>query len=381
MFNLLVDPYSIYESPRINGINTAKPALATHPRFWKPYKVRDFKPSAIIVGTSRSEVGLSPRHPGWGFQPTYNLGLPAASIYETLRHFQHAQSVNPLKQVVAGMDFFQFNIFTQPKFDFNEERLAVDRNGNSQPALIQDHFAALASLDALQDSIDTLTGQNLNANYSKNGMYEIRIKNTNQKKITHHRKKFRAIEKIIALESLKNFSFYSSEKELSVFDHYRTLLAMAHRNRTDLRILISPVHVRELEVIAVRGLWSTFEEWKRQLVLINEEQARKISKNPFPIWDFSDYNTYTTEKLPPLDDKESEMEWYWDSSHYKKELGDLIQDRIFNHNERDRAIAEDFGVQLSSENIEQHLMKIRQDREVWTKTHPLDVADIEPLKK
>jgi len=77
----------------------------------------------------------------------------------------------------------------------------------------------------------------------------------------------------------------------------------------------------------------------------------------------------------------SSMEWYWESSHYKKELGDRVLDLIFSHVEPGRVVAEDFGVKISSDNIEQHLAKIRRDREHWRTTHPSDVAETEALRK
>ncbi|MFC1932391.1 hypothetical protein ACFLXU_02005 [Chloroflexota bacterium] len=51
------------------------------------------------------------------------------------------------------------------------------------------------------------------------------------------------------------------------------------------------------------------------------------------------------------------MQWYWDSSHYKKELGDLMLDKIFNYHESGRIVPDNFGVLITSDNIERHLEK------------------------
>jgi hypothetical protein len=40
----------------------------------------------------------------------------------------------------------------------------------------------------------------------------------------------------------------------------------------------------------------------------------------------------------------------------------------------------DFGVKLTKENIEFHLTKLRAEKEIWRKTHPQDLAEIEALK-
>jgi len=40
----------------------------------------------------------------------------------------------------------------------------------------------------------------------------------------------------------------------------------------------------------------------------------------------------------------------------------------------------DFGANITKENIEAHLTKLKTEREIWRKTHPKDVAEIEALK-
>src|SRR5262245_2145201 len=78
----------------------------------KPYQVRRIRPAAVALGSSRAEVGLDPRHPGWVDPRVFNFGLPASTSYEVMLAFMHAQAVGaPLRQAVVGLDFFAFNIF------------------------------------------------------------------------------------------------------------------------------------------------------------------------------------------------------------------------------------------------------------------------------
>src|SRR5574340_549039 len=72
------------------------------------------QPQAVIIGTSRAEVGLDPKHPGFGGVPTYNLALAAMGIGEmdlTLRHAVHASP--QLKQAVIALDFLMFNAYRE----------------------------------------------------------------------------------------------------------------------------------------------------------------------------------------------------------------------------------------------------------------------------
>jgi len=61
------------------------------------------------------------------------------------------------------------------------------------------------------------------------------------------------------------------------------------------------------------------------------------------------------EKFPALGDRETQMEGYWETSHYKGDIGNLMMDKIFNFSESDRHVPEDFGVLLTSKNITRHL--------------------------
>ncbi|EAM48351.1 hypothetical protein WH8501_16620 [Crocosphaera watsonii WH 8501] len=68
-----------------------------------------------------------------------------------------------------------------------------------------------------------------------------------------------------------------------------------------------------------------------------------------------------------------------DNSHYTPNIGDFVLNRILSHNVEQ--VPEDFGVLITSENIEQHLAKIRSDREEWAKMRPNEVELVETLKQ
>src|SRR5205814_1076088 len=92
----------------------------------KPYQVRRINPDAIILGSSRAEVGLDPRHPGWAGKNVFNFGLPSATSYEVMLAFLHAQAGGSLKQAVVGLDFFAYNIFFPRNGEYIEARFSGD---------------------------------------------------------------------------------------------------------------------------------------------------------------------------------------------------------------------------------------------------------------
>jgi hypothetical protein len=141
-FVLLVDPYYVFGSPSLPGMNAVRPFYELHVIAAKPYQVQRIKPSAVALGSSRVEVGLNPRHPGWVDRNVFNFGLPSASSYDVMLAFLHAQSVGrPLKQAVVGLDFFAFNIF----FPRNQEEQEARFAGNGSEAFADFLAIELAS--------------------------------------------------------------------------------------------------------------------------------------------------------------------------------------------------------------------------------------------
>ena len=77
---------------------------------------------------------------------------------------------------------------------------------------------------------------------------------------------------------------------------------------------------------------------------------------------------------------ETLMQWYgFDSSHFNREAGDLVLDRVFNVASADSVVPNDFGVLLTSCNIDAHLVNIRAARELYRHNHSADVAEIESM--
>ena len=148
----------------------------------------------------------------------------------------------------------------------------------------------------------------------------------------------------------------------------------------DLKIIINPVHARQVETISQSGLWEKFEDWKYQLVRINEKEARLSTKQAFQIWDFSGFNHYTTEHVPVLGDRTSRMSWYWESSHFTKELGDKVLDQVLLNN-FDKKESNRFGILINSKNIVFHNKTIRESQKLWRDKNSTDVKEIENLSR
>ena len=155
-FNWWVDPYDIYHPVEYKSNNPVW--MSKQLRLAKAYRVKELKPQGIVIGSSTSQLGIDPDHPGWGknIYPRYNFALPGANIYENFRYFQHSQALNPPKQVLIGLDFVSFNIFSPLSDDFDESHLVVLRNGKSQGSIFYNLALTLFSLSAVKASQEKL---------------------------------------------------------------------------------------------------------------------------------------------------------------------------------------------------------------------------------
>lgn len=369
--NWLADPYAIFGSPRIAGFNAAKPAIETHGRIFKMVGYLDQPIDALILGTSRAQNGLNPKHPAFGDLRAFNFAMAAQPYAETALIFKQVSDRNPLRTAVVGLDFFAANAYLPFTNDFTAENFARDRK-----------WKLLLSFDTLKDSQKTLfqTG--------KPPVAPNAARLNKRKKFDKHA--FLASEQGYMWGGTylpAPFCRFALDAEPGSAQHeppleqLRALIALAHQRKIALALFISPSHARQWETLAALGLWDRWEEWKRRLVEINEQEAARAGRPAFPLWDFSGYNRVTSENLPDADDRNAEMFGYIESSHYKPNIGDWVLDRLFDTTDEQRPAPNDFGVRLSSANIAAHLADVRSARARYRQGHAPDIAEIAALER
>lgn len=378
VLNLAIDPYDVYDTPKISGFNAKKTKFSSHLRFAKAFKIYHIQPTAIALGNSRAEYGITMDHPGWSNSaiPRYNLALSGANIFETRSYFEHAHGISPLRQAILMLDFLQFNANRENKTDFDPSILS--QHGGQ---IINAYHYAL-SITQIKDSLKTILHNNTSHNnyrpYLSSGQRdpEYKIKTISEQ---GQFEAFLNTEKHFINGVYANYTFlYPSGN--STLDRYRAIIKVAQMSDIDLSIAISPSHARQWEALDVAAGWKKFEYWKRELVHINESVALSHGKQPFALWDFSGYHAFTTEPVPPKGDKTTMMKWHWESSHYRKELGDIMLDRIFETNAYGGQNYPDFGVLMTSKNIDAHLQKLRKERAQWQAVNPETIKLIQSLK-
>lgn len=341
--NLVVDPFDIFNMPRVAHFNTHK-SIGVE-RLAKPLQAVARRPDAIVLGTSRCLHGIDPKDiPGGS---AYNLSVPGALAGELEALSRHVVTATTAKRLILCLNFVSFNEARSVREGFYTDILGKYGLLRSLPRTIFSYAALKRSRNTLRDSLrGKLTS------YRTDGFRPF---------VPRAGKKNGSMITPVA-------SFLSPGGAYRDFPGFAAKLALFSPLFRDLRtagvsltVMIPALHAAQLEAINEAGLWSMFENWKRELAALCEATQTAC-------WDFATYSPVTTEALtkPPVN--------FGDTSHFLPSVGRLILRRIFS-----LSGDEDFGVNLTLGTINTHLTAIRADREVYRRLHPNDVQAVHDI--
>lgn len=383
VINYFVDPYGIHGMPTRQGFNEIKPAGPSNGDLIKPYQVQTVKPRTLVLGSSRAEAALDPDSSLWpaSSRPIYNMALPATGVVTALRSLRHVLKTHKPDTVFLGLEFFEFVVDQRtpqpageagPDISDFRKRLLVDDAGapNADYALQQakDRFFSLLSINALSDSIETVARQRM---ADQPHLTPLGFNPMNQfrgfVKVDGHDTIFRQVNTTYLGNYMRSSKriFVAGTTTSPEFEALRQLIRLCNASGIRLVIFIHPYHAHMLEDFRLSGLWEPFESWKREVVkLLDTEDWSHADPRGITLWDFSGYNDVTTERVPTASERGMAMQWYWEAGHYKREAGEIALRRMLELN----PIPGDpvnFGVKLSTTNIETQLNSIRSSRELY----------------
>lgn len=366
VFNFVVDPFGIWHGWRIEGFNKEKPQKRSKERIYKVGAYAREPVPNIILGSSIAEISLYPELlPGGGI----NLATVGQRLGESTRLLEWASRQTRLRHVLYSAEFFISNMCLNELEGLRESDLASPKG-----------YQYLMSVSTLGESVGTLSKQSQSAILKRRNMLSedgIWIWNDgNVEYPAGMRSKFIESEGFYNYFPAPLYCYSFEQAGRSTEQYLRRMFGLAYGEQLDFRLVISPSHARERELILGGGLWEKWEDWKRLLVRINEDEARKSGREPFAIWDFSDYNSITTEDVPPAGDKSTRMRWYWDTIHYRQVVGEMMFNRVYGTAVMGTKPPRDFGKRITSQNIEAWLIAVRRSREIWAQSHPEDVREV-----
>ncbi len=388
-FNLIIDPYGVFnlvQSPRLQNAKVGQGG-----RIAKAEQIRRHPWDTILLGNSRVDAGLDPTNPAFGKTRVYNCGLSGLGFIEQAKIFEAIEQTSHPAAVILCIDFFHFQDNAAISDEFAHSRFDLDRSSIGH--YLESLWGATPTWHAWQ------TWSNYRAHrpadYSDLGLRTKPMAPPGQSGSA-------AFEAYVAhaADTWHRQGAYSGH--VKCLEALSRVLQSAARNNTRLTVVIMPVHALDLEMARCQlGSIAPIEDLKRGLVRTLADFRRQNPTGPIvPLWDFTGYRGYTADPIPPKNDP-GPMRWYWEPSHFRKELGDLLICRILSQPPPStlastalittavKSTAVDaiaptppcppaaisptdpeflrFGVTIDDTNIEAHLAQLRADREVFAK--------------
>lgn len=390
-FNYAVDPYLLFDVRRVHGFNALKPSVDTRERMMKAYQAERVDARTIMLGSSRSDLGIDPASSSWpaSAKPVYNLSLvgsDTATGIKYLRHHIAARSGSAPRTVVVGLDFEAFLYRPGTRTATRgaaaapgevDQRLMVDRNGNPNEQrrmrVLTDQALGLLSLDAIYDSMRTIAG---NRSHRVVDLRPDGRMSDEAMRQTAEVDGFALLFDQKNIETVKRYAapryVLSDANQLPIRDlrAVSELLALAREHRMAVVLAVQPAHVSRLELLDRLGYWSDYERWKRELTAL---VARAGRDQEVALWDFGGYEAEAQERVPQQGTR-ARMRWFWDPVHYSTALGEKMVARMF-----DPQSSSQYGVRLTPANIEEHLARVRVDRNAFRAAMPDETARLARL--
>lgn len=379
--NWLINPFLMFRSPVIDGINTFATECYYKQLVFKPYLLNNIQPRSLIIGASHGGIAFNPDHLP---QPAYNLAIGGASSYINWRLLEESVAGNArLEHVLLEAPFFAFNSDdpnNMPERDMQfERRLRHASQGISSIDIagqyMNDTLSSLLSWESMRASLRMIQKQESIARKTRGSF----IGNRNGQWIQqappgmstwtlfeNSWRKFLYDEWFPA--PLRRFTFDQQGEPLRYF---RQSLALLYQRDIKTQVVIAPLHGSLLLALEESGLWPTLTEWKTALVRINEEEAARHGKTPFILVDYATINTYTVAVLPAAHDSKERVLWFNDAAHASPVLGELVLQELQGSVKT--------GMALSSDNIESHLAQSTQALADYRLQHPEFLSVIQLL--
>jgi hypothetical protein len=369
-FNLVIDPYDVSRILDLPRLNAMKPAELGRARLRKPFDLWRRSYDGVALGASQVEQGIDPEHPGLSARglALYNAGISEERPFEQALLLRHAAETTHVRFAIIALDFLRYvGGGGKPEF--------MPANWTRSRAVI-DYLKSLVSATAVRDSIATIgaswdgtpTLQHLPDGLLNIEQYFSAVGQPD------YRSQFNSVDAAYLNGAYKPMLDRRLEFERVGFDHsaLAEMLRTTTRFHLQLHVFIPPSHARQAEVVRFLGLEPLFRQWLRELACV--VASTDSGRTSVRLWDFSGYNSVTTEPIPPFGSKDR-MQYV----HFSRRTGRAIVDTVLGFPPSELAKDQTFGVQVTPANIDEYFEHRRIDRERYLAANPEIKAEIATL--
>ncbi|SIS46428.1 hypothetical protein [Neptunomonas antarctica] len=365
LLNWATDPFAVWHNRCVEGLNCHKTEAGEKIYLTKAYQWRHVNPDIVILGNSRPELGVNPNSPFFKDKTVYNLAIRGAGVGTQAEYLINLLENSTPERVILSVDFLDFlqrstsrvNWPPKPSPSSNMPLTLLQQpNPYYFKNNVKTHLATLYSLDTTLASINTLISQRQQTNYTTlEGFNQaqgfIPIVNNEGTRALFEQKRQGLLKRLGG----KSFSLTDDAGQSSSLNSLKILIDTLKTKGIKLDLFISPYHQRYLEIINQTGHFELYLAWKQELV--TQLSALDFFANGY-LLDFSGFNRYTLETVP--EGRGKFMKWYWEPSHYREELGEVIIEHILSENTEFR---------LTPKNITRRLAKERLTIDEQLSTH------------
>jgi len=353
--NYHVDPYLIHQwdTPHLQRLLPGREKLSP---WGKTYALARFQPEVLYAGNSRTELGLPVQTKLFGAMRVFNGALSGASLGDAAAMVRHAATVSRLHTVVWGIDAPSFSMEIG-NTDFDRALVAADGYYLLRRSLL--NFKRAISVDMTLDSIRVLRGTFGAVCQSSLALHGQRDGRCVRDRIDSLGGTSAAI-----MPRVRDFARGGGPTADAMHELDETA-RMLCRHGARLRLYINPTHAMTADALYWHGKWQAMEAWQAQLTVLAERHRRQGCDAR--IFDFSGFNSITTE-APPQAGGAAEMKNYWETSHYRTNVGHMVLTRMFGGG------AGPFGVELTSAMLSAYQSGQRAARDRYHQMHPVETA-------
>lgn len=355
----VVDPYGVTHVASISGFNAQKTERTDGGgRIAKSLQLWLHDPQTLILGGSRTWTGIDPDDPAFAGGTAYNAAVRDATIDEVVAIGRFALVHAKPKRIFIGLEFSMFKADRADRRDFEDSGF----DGDPMPVVL---LRSLIGPQALKDSVQTVE-HNVQGEYALDSADGYRWFPGE----ANYRRAFRNV--------LVSFLDDPGQATRVHYDRHgfvvlRQFLDQAAAAGVPVTLFTAPLHARQLETIRAVGLAPVRNRWLADLTaMVAEANAAHEDGAPIRLFNFTGYNSLTTEDIPDPGDPETVMRWYWTPSTYKPTLGHLIIARLTGT----AGVPADFGIQLTPAALPGVLAAEIGGHRAYLAHHPEEVRDI-----
>ncbi len=106
-FTVFVDPYRMFGTQAVRGLTELKPRAAERMDIAKTYQLERIAPRILLLGNSRTEIGLDPMSGQFPAdeRAVFNAAYAGRDVCTSLLMLRNALSVRIPERVILGVDF------------------------------------------------------------------------------------------------------------------------------------------------------------------------------------------------------------------------------------------------------------------------------------